>query len=273
VIASIAAFGEKICGTLADILDDETIPLNVRRQIPRILRLIRTQRSVSVLLHAIGHGDLSIRSAVLKALTGLRMSAPELDYSDDFVSTQVLNEARYYFELNAALAPFRDQKQPDADATGRKLSTAASLLARTLEEKLEQTLERLFRLLGLRYPPQEIHSAYLAVRRRRGEDFAAALEFLDSVLEREFKRVLLPLLDRPELALETGKHLFGVEVKDEQSAVGELILSNDPWLVACAMATAAELRLRTLAPDIARVAQRAGTEVTRVAESVATALA
>ena len=52
---------------------------------------------------------------------------------------------------------------------------------------------RLFRLLGLRYQPVEMHSAWLAVNHRRKEQFLAALEFLDTVLEPRLKRVLLPV--------------------------------------------------------------------------------
>jgi AAA family ATP:ADP antiporter len=139
--------------------------------------------------------------------------------------------------------------------------------------RLQDTVERLFRLLGLRYPPKEIYAAYLAVNRRRAEELSAALEFLDNVLDRELKRVLLPLLDAPAHLAEKGRELFGVEVPDAEAAVRELIRSGDPWLVACAAASAAELRLRNLAPDIARAAEQAGREVSEVARAAAAALA
>ena len=59
----------------------------------------------------------------------------------------------------------------------------------------EARLERLFRLLGLKYPPKEMHAAYLALHRKKTDEYTAAIEFLDNVLERELKRILLPLLD------------------------------------------------------------------------------
>jgi AAA family ATP:ADP antiporter len=211
-----------------------------------------------VLLPIARHPDLSVRAAVLKALNRLRETAPALAFDSVFVTERILDEARYYFELNAGLAPFREYTN-----AGR----AAKLLARTIEERLEETLERLFRLLGLRYPPREIYSAYLAVANGKNGDATAALEFLDNILERNLKRIFLPLLDAPEHLLERGRDLFGVEVRSAEAAIRELIRSHDPWLVACAIAAAAELNLRSLAPDIAVAAQDAVEDVAEVARA------
>jgi ATP:ADP antiporter, AAA family len=264
-IGALAEFGPAICGSLSDALLDETIPLRIRRQVPRVLKAIPDQRSVDVLLPAIKHPDLTMRAAVLKALNRLRESAPWLKFDSVFVTEQILAEARHYCELNAVLAPFQDFRQ----GGGR----ACRLLARTIEERLRETLERLFRLLGLRYPPREIYSAYLAVSKPKSGDATAALEFLDSVLERDLKRILLPLLDAPEHLLERGRDLFGVQLPTAESAIRDLIRSHDPWLVACAMAAAAELRLRSLAADIAQAAEQAAEEISEVARSAEAALA
>lgn len=264
VIESLAAFGPGICGSLGDWLADPSVPLAIRRQIPRILKLIRDQRSVEVLLQALKRPELSIRAAVLRALSHLRETAPRLDYGETFVTEQILQEARHYFELYSALEPFRDHQHK---------RTAAGLLTRSLEERLQQTIERLFRLLGLRYPSEDMHAAYLAVRRRRREQFLAALDFLDTVLERSLKRVVLPLLDSSEMMAQRGRDLFGVEIRDAESAIRDLICSSDPWLVACAMSAAAECGYRRLAGDILAAGERSGAEVAQVAHSAAQALA
>jgi ATP/ADP translocase len=260
VIDSLARYGPPICGSLGDILQDKNLPAAVRRQVPRVLKLIPDQRSVDVLLRAIDNQDLAIRSAVLKALNHLRENAPDLNFEDRFVTEQIYREARYYFELGAALAPFRSH-----DPGPR---TATFLLIRSIEERLRQTLERLFRLLGLRYPPAEIYSTYLAVaKKQQGEDSAAALEFLDNLLDRDLKRVMIPLLDAPEHLPERARDLFGVEYPNAESAVRELIRSRDPWLASCAIAAAGELQFRKLASEIAEAAGQAEPEVTEVARA------
>ncbi len=263
VIQALARYGPQICGSLGDLLEDRNIPPNVRRQVPRVLGLIPDPRSVDVLLRAAGHPDLGIRGAVLKALNRLRESAPELKFDDACVAGHVCREARAYFELSAALAPVR------RSLNGAR---APALLVRTIEERLAQTLERVFRLLGLRYPPKEIYSTYLAVSRRRAEETAAAVEYLDTLLDRSLRRVLLPLLDAPELVPQRGRELFGVEFRDSEAALRELVRAGDPWLAACAMAAAGELRMRSLAPDIAAAPARSEPEVDEVARHVGAVL-
>ncbi len=125
----------------------------------------------------------------------------------------------------------------------------------------------------MRYPPKEVYAAYLAVKHRRAEQLSAALEFLDNVLDRELKRTLVPLLDSPAHLSQRGQELFGIERRTAESAIQELIRTGDPWLAACAMAAAAELKLRGLAPEIQRAAQQAAREVAEVARAAAAALA
>jgi AAA family ATP:ADP antiporter len=261
----LAGFGPGIDGSLSDVLLDEGLPLRVRRQVPRVLKNIPDQRSVDVLLALIGHRDLSIRAAVLKALNHLRETAPRLNFENAFVTGQIVNEARYYYELGAALQPFRERHDGER--------STARLLVRSIEARLNATLERLFRLLGLRYPPKEIYSAWLAVSSKQHDQATAALEFLDNTVERNIKRFLLPLLDAPENLTEHGRELFGVELRTAEDAIRDLIRSHDPWLVACAMAAAAELKLRSLAPEIAQAAEEAESDVSEVARSAEAALA
>ena len=209
----------------------------VRLQIPRVLRLIPSQRSVDILLRFIGHADLAMRAAFEsfepaardRSETGLRLGS---------ISEQIMSEARYYFGMAAALEAFREQGRPHSPA---------ALLVSTLEERLKSTLERLFRLLGLKYPPQQMYAAYLAVRRGH-DDSSAAMEFLDNVLERDAKRSLFRFSTTPHSTLTKRRDLFGIDIKDTQSALRELLRSDDEWLVTCAIATAAQLSMTDLIP-------------------------
>jgi AAA family ATP:ADP antiporter len=257
-IEALARYGEKITGTLADIMLDETMPVPVRRQIPRVLHRVPHQRSVDTLMSALEVEDLSVRSSVLRSLNKLRESHPKFSYGREPVMHQILKETRYYYEMSAAVAPFKEHAE----------GSAARLLVHTLEDRLRLSLERLFHLLGLRYPPREIYAAYVALGEGLKSDKAtAALEFLDNVLEREVKRIVMPLLDDSLRVAQTGRELYGIEEKDVETALRDLIRSGDSWLTACAIATAAELKAHQLAPEIVPLSRRAGTEVGMVARS------
>jgi AAA family ATP:ADP antiporter len=262
-IEALASYGDRILGTLGDLLDDRALPLAIRRQVPRVLRLIHNQRSVDVLLRCAGERDPALHDVVLRALNRLRENAPNLDFSPALVDAYIRNEVRAWCDFDASLAPFLKR---------RKLPTASGLLARTLEERKEQTLERLFRLLGLRYRQSEVHAAYRALKRRRGEDRAAALDFLDNILERDHRRLLLRVLDEAP-GSSAGLELFGIPPRDAETAIRGLIQSGDAWVASCAIAAAAELKLRTAVPQIEKVARSTGPETGAVARAALIALA
>lgn len=262
-VEALAEYGPRIIGTLTDLMDDESVSITARRQIPRVLRLIPNQRSVTALLDFIGHPNLALRGAVLRALNRLRESAPDLDYGSIPVSERVLDEAKYYFQMNAALIAFREYGKPQTPG----------LLVSTLQHRLEESLDRLFRLLGLKYPPLQIYAAFLAIHRGSHDDTAAALEFLDTVLEKDLKRIVMPLLEDTGNAQSRGHDLFNINVPGIETAILDLIKTGDEWLASCAIATAAQLSLRNLASHIHEAGERSGGEVCQVARDSALALA
>jgi AAA family ATP:ADP antiporter len=257
-------YGDRISPTLSALIRDEGGSTAVRRQIPRVLAGLPTQSSVDALEACLGAADVNVRTAVLKGLNRLRQIAPELKYDKDLIAREIRREAEIYFYSYAALERFRH---------GRGGGRATALLARTLNERLKQTLDRLFRLLGLRYPPGQIHAAYLAVTHRRREEFAAALDFLDSVLEADVKEIVLPMIDGSPHLLDIGREEFGIHVPDLETAIRLQLRSGDSWLMACAIATAAELNLKELSREIASVTDSASPEVAEVARDAVAALA
>ena len=77
---ALAAYGERIVGTLGDVLLDTTTPTAVRRQIPRVLRKIPIQRTVDILFQAYTEEDLLVRTAALKSLNRLREADSKLNF-------------------------------------------------------------------------------------------------------------------------------------------------------------------------------------------------
>jgi AAA family ATP:ADP antiporter len=120
---------------------------------------------------------------------------------------------------------------------GRLDSPAGALLSRALEERLEHNLERIFRVLGLHYPPNDIYNAYLGIVSSDRDRRASAVEFLDNVLGHNLKKFLFPIIDRVSdtVTIERGRDLFGVDVTDAQAAILLLIRGRDPWLRTCAI--------------------------------------
>jgi hypothetical protein len=202
--------------------------------------------------------------AVIKALNRLRESAPQLQFPAQAISQQIHKEAHECAVLHAQVAPLRAAARPRG---------AAALLARTLDTRLRQSMERLFRLLGLVYLPNEIYNTWLAIQSGKTDRVTAAHDYLDSVLERETKRVVMALLDSSGSLSSHARDLFHIAPKSQETAIGELLRSGDYWIATCAIAAAAELQLKGLAAEIAKLGERAGRETVEVASAAASVLA
>jgi ATP/ADP translocase len=263
-IEALAQYGPAICGTLGDMLEDAVVPLAVRVQIPRVLKRIPHQRSVEILVAAYRSGEPEIRAAALKGLSRLRESGSSLTFANSYLVPHAINEAHRFYELAAAAAPLEVHR--------RERGSAASLLVRTLEERQRDTVQRLFRLLGLIKSPKEMYWSYLALSGHDKERRANAIEYLDNVLDRDLKNVVIPIFDNPTRMLERGRVLFGVEPACASSVIRAMLHSADSWVAACAMAAAAELKLSELADEIAQLEQRSAGDIGVVARAAKAAL-
>ncbi|HEX4948363.1 MAG TPA: Npt1/Npt2 family nucleotide transporter [Blastocatellia bacterium] len=72
---------------------------------------------------------------------------------------------------------------------------AKQIKERAITSEAQQSLERVFRLLGLLYPPADIYYAYHAITSGSVHLKANALEFLDNVLQPDIKRSLIPVIE------------------------------------------------------------------------------
>lgn len=269
---ALASFGSRIIGTLGDLMSDSGTAAALRLHLPRVIGRIGDQKAVDTLMAAIDEPDLSVRANITRALSKMRQAFPQLDYGSPVVGRQIASEAKRYFELRSALM-LLDGAHGDGNNGGRGNGTAARILNGTIEERLQQTLDRVFRLIGLRYPPKDVYSAFRAMRRGNSrEQHANALEFLDTVLDRELKRVVMPMLDESPTMQSRGREIFRVAMQSPEDALRELLQSGDEWLVCCAAAVASESRLTGLRGDIEVVRRNAGPNVEPVAAAAALAL-
>ena len=147
---------------------------------------------------------------------------------------------------------FHHARSPDRYAN----APGSGAVEQALYREREQSLERVFRLLGLRYPSADMHSAYLGLT----EDTdlrASAAEFLDNLIDWDLKRYLIPLLDEaPDLGdVRVAEEMAGRPFPTWQATLHDLLLRRHPRPLACALAEHTE----ALPPFIAEIAAAACT--------------
>ncbi len=225
---ALAGYGETIIEPLIASLKNPELAIEIRLSIPRVLHLIPNQRCVDALLEILFKVDERLRYQIIKALNKLRARHPHLQF-DNRVDTALSDELKNYYRVLAAWCT----TQVEADNNGSK----PSLLRRALQERLDDHLERTFRLLGLRYPARDIYNAFAAANSSNRIVRANAVEFLDNILSNDFKRIFLPVVEElpAEQILQRADGFVEITITDRRQMLLQLVEENDPWLRSCAL--------------------------------------
>ncbi len=220
-------FGPPIAGTLGDVLADPRRDLDLRREIPWLLGRIPSRNAANLLVDQLEVKDPLLKYRVIKALNRLHARVPDLPPANPAIAGHIYAQTRSYYEALVLWQAF-DIESPTA---------RNNLLPRALKERLDQNLEVIFRLLGLQYPQNDIYSAYSALRGSRADRRASALEFLDNLLHKNLKTIILPLLEEPsaERLISRASALFGIQAVGRNEALRIILRQPDVWLRACAL--------------------------------------
>lgn len=130
-------------------------------------------------------------------------------------------------------------------------------MGRAMRERLDRQLEMVFRLLGINYPQKDIYFAYAALKGLHKQKRISAIEFLDNILKKDIKPLIIPLLEEeaPEQLLARAARLFNLRTPDRNEALRILLQQPDPWLKACSLHTIGSDRIREFDPLCTRLAQ------------------
>jgi len=190
-------FGLTAIPTLVATMEDSSVGIEVRKNIPRVIAAMGLQESVDVLVNQLEYPDPFVRFEIIRSLNRLRSSHPFFKFDEKFIGERILEEAREYVSILAVFYTYtRDSVQKFSTLQQEeKIYTARRNLIHALEKQLDRNLERIFRLLGLKYPPQDIYNAYLGIQSSEADLRANAVEFLDSLLAPDLKRLIIPILE------------------------------------------------------------------------------
>ncbi len=190
---ALAAYGDQVLDVLEEWLNDLDRPLAVRLRLPRVIKMIGTQRAGEVLLFSNIQDHAILRYRIALAVSQIR-SSPDIKFDRKWALSAVdrrLDSYRYYAGVYERLAR---HLPPDA------------LVLRALRDRLEQNVEVAFRALGLIYPHRTLMSIYHRLKAPTHDTLQDALELLDNVIDRETRDRLLPMLERHNELLATVSH-------------------------------------------------------------------
>jgi AAA family ATP:ADP antiporter len=203
---------------------EEATPIEVRSRIPRVLSLSRRRDAADFLFESVSRFAPRLDTALLKGLNTMRTESPEMSFERRRVESLIGIERERHQRLSA----IRRAIQSDDSASIEDGSEdVLSLLNKAISERLGESVERVFRLLHLIYPPKDIQSVYFSFNTRPALR-ASAVEFLDNLLEPPLRELVVPLVE------ERGESEFSKNSKEIElsraEAVQRLLEEDDEWL-------------------------------------------
>jgi len=233
-VRALRKIAPKATGQLLDALLDPEIDARVRRRIPRVLKVCRTQRAASGLLLALRDPVFDVRAQVALALAQMQDEA-HIAFSREEVFDIAVHEltvgrsawrepsasAGEAAVLNSIPAPAMPEGDDEPAHLDASLHVEGSLHrdspapGMSSTHELHRGLAHVFAVLGLVLEREPLSIAYRAMRSNDRGLRGTAHEYLEVVLPTRVRDVLLPLLDDVKRASE-GKHARGTkELADE----------------------------------------------------------
>jgi AAA family ATP:ADP antiporter len=240
--AGLAAWGDRVVGTLGDYLCDASVEPGIRHAITRVLGDIQSQEAANALLRCREIRDVRLEYRVLKAMNRIRAANPGVAFPRARVSEDIERDVRagMFAYVHYRACPIG----------GRQ--SAERLFCIALNERVDQALNRVFRRLALVYPPDEILAAYRGTisddRRARG----SAFEFLENALTPELRGLVLPFVDDSgdEGRLRFAEQRFGLHFLGFEQSLREVAAAEDQWLRTCALFVIGSRKESSLMPSV-----------------------
>lgn len=229
----------------------------IRKQIPGIFYYQPGEESVVHLLDMIEVDEPELRYHSIKTLSRLKREYPDLHMNPNQIRKCIKEESKNFFKL-MAVKVIQPKNHPNR------------ILLRALTEKMNQTVERIFRLLGLIYNQKDMYSSYLAYNSISNDRKSASIEFLDNVLSAEDHKYIFPIVDIQDdiKKMRLGAELFDIKKLTYDRGLMQLIHGRDRWLKICALYSVSPVCPEDLQQEVAVAAESNDKLISETAEMV-----
>ena len=232
-IDALQNYGVKMISDLTSIVSKRSAPIDICRRIPLVLKSFRSNDAVQHLFVLLDDTDLSIRLEVIRALSELRKNHPELNLNNYRVVDVIFQECKLHHQTLSSMhtqiiISYRNRKKSHQEISPEEREARTSLLE-LLERRLDSGLDRIFKLLGLKYQQNDVEIAYEGLLSDKLEARNNAVEFLDNLLTGNLKRALLPIIEESvmDITSEEAMQKIKQSIPTEMECFQLLLQGND----------------------------------------------
>ncbi|WP_066221827.1 NTP/NDP exchange transporter [Formosa haliotis] len=196
-IAALHEYDEHIIDELTQKTMEEHYDLDDAHVIPAVLETFASQKAVHALIKLIDTTEHSVTIEAIESLKHLKWTHPNLKIKDRFVVDKILDECQVY---QSTLSSIHSQiiinfKEKSDRVNSKAEDEARNGLMHILEQRLDRQLHRIFKFLGLKFPPNDIDPILDIIINGEEEQRVNAIEFLDNILDYHLKRELIPIAE------------------------------------------------------------------------------
>lgn len=189
--AALVAIGAPALAWLDRAMTDAEVPAKVKRHVPRTIARFDPTEAIPILMEHLPRApDGMVRYKILRGLNRLALEAPEVP-----LDPEVLAEVTNQTAEEALLAlDWRVQLEAGAAADTRRRTPSLELLLVLLRDKEVLAVERLFRLLGLRFVGEDFARIWRGLRSGDEHARASSRELLENLVQAPLRDVVLSLV-------------------------------------------------------------------------------
>ncbi len=240
---TLVAVGEPALTALDEALGDDSLASEIRRQLPRTIGMFEPSRATALLsarLKTVNSG--SVRYRILRTLNRLTRENPDLGIPRDALSFAVEDTVAEAYRL----LDWRLTLESEAEAEPSRRTVAHQLLVRMLVDKEANTHERMFRLLSVLNPRQDLRAMARGLASDRADVAASSRELLESLLPSRWRDPVMGLLDDvPDAArLRSAGQFYQPAGADYESVLEAMRGSDSDSLLSLAEYLLDELRVQ-----------------------------
>ncbi|MCB0705125.1 MAG: hypothetical protein KDC34_07435 [Saprospiraceae bacterium] len=223
-------FGPEIVKVLSADIGESDRKHQTLQHISLVVEHFGIQEAADLLFQFLKNEDSRVRLSALRSLNRLKTNYPYLHFYEKDLVPHLFKEAKLYQDtLTTLYVQLHAVNPKQSEAQQAKIHAVRQRLIQLLETKLDQGLERLFRLLGLKYPPEEVISIYQNIQSQQPDLRANAIDYLDNLLDAGLKKILMPIVETAMLdsISEEAIRDLNLKIPDEMDCYKALLASKD----------------------------------------------
>lgn len=177
--ATLEKFGTNITGILSDYLQDPSENPEVRKAVIPILASIGTDQAIQILIESFQDESSDFSTEIIDAFDLLQSKKISINLEQGLIREKIFAEIKKYYHI---FIKIHGRKKIDAQID---------------EHVAEMNLVfmNIFKLLALLYPREDIFKAYNNLLTGMQDSMAYAIELLDTTLRKEFRDLVIPIVE------------------------------------------------------------------------------